>query len=170
MAITKEKKNTIVAELEEKIEREKLVIFTDFKGVGVKSLTDLRKKLKKSQSELKVAKKTLANIAFKKKGLEVDAKGLQGEVAMVFGYEDQVLPAKTIYQFTKENPNFKILGGFLEKEYKNSADIIALAQLPTREELLAKAVGSIASPLSGFVNVLQGNIKGLVYVLSAINK
>ena len=170
MPITKEKKNIILKNLEEKIEKQKVVIFTDFTGVKVKDLVNLRKNLKKVEGELKVAKKTLAKIALEKKGFTIDTKKLKGEMALVFGYNDQVAPAKTIYQFSKENPSFKILGGFLENEYKEEKDIIELAKLPSREELLAKIVGSIASPMSGFVNVLQGNIKGLIYALSAIKK
>ena len=168
MAITKDKKKTIVSELEKKIAKQKLVIFSDFKGVRVKELSGLRKQIKQEEGELRVAKKTLARIAFKKAGLEIDTKKLEGEIAFVFGYKDQVGPAKMLYQFSKNNPAFKILGGFLEKEQKGADEIIALAQLPTRDELLAKLVGSVAFPLSGLANVLQGNIKGLITVLSKI--
>lgn len=168
MAITKEKKKNILSELDKKIAKQKVVVFGDFKGVKVKELGELRKQVKKEEAELKISKKTLARIAFKKAGLEIDTKKLDGEIAFVFGYNDQVGPAKVAYQFSKANPNFKILGGFLEGELKEAKDMIALAQLPTRDELLAKLVGSIASPMSGLVNVLQGNIRGLVYIISQI--
>ncbi|MDP1538797.1 MAG: 50S ribosomal protein L10, partial [bacterium] len=72
----------------------------------------------------------------------------------------------TVYQFGLANEKLKILGGFLEGKFKEAEEIIALAQLPTKEGLLAKLVGSIASPISGLINVLQGNIKGLITVLA----
>ena len=72
------------------------------------------------------------------------------------------------YNFSLKNENLKILGGFLENQLRNMEEIIILAKIPSKQELLAKFIGSIKAPMSGFVNVLQGNIKGLVYVLSQI--
>ena len=83
------------------------------------------------------------------------------------------MPAKTAYEFSQDKGNLQLLGGYIESkknEFLNSIQLIELAKLPTREELLAKITGSLAAPLSGTVNVLQGNIKGLVYALSAIKK
>jgi large subunit ribosomal protein L10 len=170
MALTKVQKQKIIEELKEKIDRQKLIIFFDFTGLKVKDLSNLRKKLKKENAELKVAKKTLMAIAFKKlnESIAKNIKKLGGEIALVFGYQDIISPAKTLWQLSKDFPNLKILAGFVENEFKTADEIITLAQLPTREELLAKLVGSIASPISGFVNVLQGNIKGLINVLAKV--
>ena len=172
MASTKQQKQKIVEELKEKIGKQKTVVFFDFTGLKVKDLSNLRKKLKKENGELKVAKKTLMAIAFKELNESVakNIKKLTGEIALVFGYQDVILPAKTLWQFSKSFPSLKILGGFVENDFKEAEEIIMLAQLPSKEELLAKLVGSIASPMSGFMNVLQGNIKGLIYALSAIKK
>ncbi len=166
MALTKDQKKKILDDLKEKLEKQKALIFVDFTGLKVKNLSDLRKKLKAAANELKVAKKTLFNLAFKEKGLEMKTKELQGEIALVFGYEDYMSPAKMVYQFSKDNPNIKILGGFIENEYKEAEEIITLAQLPSQEVLLAQLVGSISAPVSNFINVLQGNIKGLINVLA----
>lgn len=172
MVQTKARKQKILEELKEKIDKQKVVVFFDFTGLKVKDLSNLRKKLKKENGELKVAKKTLIAIAFKKlnESIAENIKKLSGEIALVFGYQDVILPAKTLWQFSRDFPSLKILGGFVENNFKAADEIIALAQLPSREELLAKLVGSIAGPISGFVNVLQGNIKGLIYALSAIKK
>lgn len=170
MPLNKEQKKKIIEELEEKIDKQKIVIFADFTGIKVKDLTDLRKKLRKADSELRVAKKTLTKIAFEKKGLEIDTKKLQGEIALIFGYKEQILPAKTVYQFALANTNLKISGGFLENKYREAEYIIELAKLPSREELLAKLVGSISSPISGLINVLQGNIKGLINILTNLHE
>lgn len=165
MALNKIQKQKIIEELKEKIDRQKIIIFTDFTGIKVKDLTELRRKLKETDSELRVAKKTLTKIAFEQKGLEIDIKKLQGEIALVFGYKEQISPAKTLYQFAETNPGLKISGGFLENKYKEAEEIIELAKLPSREELLAKLVGSISAPISNFINVLEGNIKGLINLL-----
>ena len=170
MAFTKQQKQKIVEELKEKIDKQKVIVFFDFTGLKVKDLSNLRKKLKKENGELKVAKKTLLAIAFKElnESIAKNIKKLTGEIALVFGYQDIILPAKTLWQFSRDFPNLKILGGFVENDFKAADEIIALAQLPSREELLAKLVGSIASPMSGFVNVLQGNIRNFVYIISQI--
>jgi len=166
MPLTKEQKRKNIEELKEKIDRQKIAIFVNFRGIKVKDLTDLRKKLKKADSELKIVKKTLARIAFKDRGLEADVEKLQGEIALVLGYQDVISSAKTVWQFASLNPNLKILGGFLENKLIEAEKIIELAELPDRSELLAKLVGSIASPISNLLNALEYNIKGLLRVLA----
>lgn len=166
----KNQKTKILKDLKDKIAKQKAMVFVDFTGLKVKDISRLRKELKKNQNEMKVAKKTLINLALKENKLEITKDKLAGEVALIFGFTDEISPAKTVYQFAKTNPAIKILGGFLENKFKEIEEIVALAQLPSREELLARLVGSIASPMSGFVRVLQGNIKGLVYILANIKK
>ncbi|MCK4473665.1 50S ribosomal protein L10 [Candidatus Parcubacteria bacterium] len=168
MALTKEQKQNILEDLEEKIKKQKALIFVDFTGVKVKNLSELRKELKSNENELKVAKKTLMNIALKKLGIEIEPDKLKGEIGLTFGYKDGLSLAKTIYQFSLKNENLKILGGYFEKKFLDAEQIIELAKLPSKEELLARFVGSISSPISNFVNVLQGNIKGLIYTLKQI--
>ena len=178
MALTKAQKQKILDDLKEKIAKQKAMVFVDFTGLKVKDLSSLRKKIKRPTgaptesgsgypgNEIKVAKKTLIGLALKSAKLEIETKKIPGELAVAFGYSDEISPAKITYQFSQENPNLKILGGFLENKWREAEEIIELAQLPTREELLAKLVGSISAPVSNFVNVLQGNIKGLINVLA----
>jgi len=168
MAQTKAQKQKIVEELKEKINKQKMVVFFDFTGLKVKDLSVLRKKLKKEKAELKMAKKTLMAIAFKElnKSAAENIKKMTGEIALIFGYQDLLMPTKTLWQFSKDFPTLKILGGFLENEFKEADEIITLAQLPSREELLTRLVASIARPISGLINALQYNIKGLVYLLT----
>jgi large subunit ribosomal protein L10 len=170
MALTKEKKQNIVKELEEKIEKQKSMIFMDFSGTKVKNLALLRKKLKEAKNELRVAKKTLMDIALKNKKVAVEAKKLTGEVGMVFGYEDELSPAKMVNQFLKTNPNVKILGGYIENKFYGPEDVTRFAELPGREQLLAGLLGSLSAPASNFVGVLSGNLRKLVFVLSQIKK
>lgn len=170
MAQTKEQKGKILESLKEKIGLQKVVLFVDLAGVKVKDLSGLRKKLRQIEAKLTVAKKTLAKIALKEKGIDVDTKKLQGEIGFIFGFKDQVLPAKAVYDFAKYNKNMKILGGLFENKLIDTDEVNTLALLPSREELLGRLVGTIAGPMSGTLNVLQGNIRGLVYALSAIKK
>lgn len=168
MVLTRQQKQKIIKDLIEKIESQKMMIFVDFTGLKVKDLSNLRKRLKAADSELKIAKKTLLNLALKGKGIEIELKKLGREIAVVFGYKEEILPAKIVYQFALANPNLKILGGFLEDKFREVDEIVELAQLPSQEELLTKLVGSISAPISNFVNVLRGNLRNLVYILSQI--
>jgi len=166
--LTRIQKQKIIEELKEKIAQQKVTIFVDFTGLKAKDIFDLRKKLKMADSQLKITKKTLAQISFKESGLKTEIKKLKGEIAFVFGLKDEISPAKTLWQSALADPNLKILGGFLENKFVEAEKIIELAKLPTREELLARLVGSISAPISNFVNVLEANIKGLIFVLKQI--
>lgn len=168
MAKTKEQKKKTIDDLEEKIAKQKTIIFIDFTGLKVKDTFGLRKKLKKADSELKVAKKTLIQLVFENSGLKLDVEKLKGEIALVFGYKDEISTAKVVHQFSQDNPNLKILGGFFENEFKEKEDFISLAQLPSKEELFARLAGGIFAPVSNLVRALQYNLKGLILVLSAI--
>ncbi len=110
------------------------------------------------------------NIAFKEKKIEFDAEDLEGQLALIFGFGDEIMPAKTAYQFAEANDKLKILGGFFESKFRDAEEIITLAKIPSKQELLAKVVSSIFAPVSNFVNILQGNIRNFVYLLSIIKK
>ncbi|MDO8600475.1 MAG: 50S ribosomal protein L10 [bacterium] len=168
--LTKSKKQEIVKELTDKFEKQKSVIFTDFRGIGVNKLMTLRREMRKLGAEFKVAKKTFLRIALKSIGVEYDPKELEGEIGVIFGYEDQVGPAKAAAKFGKENETFKVLKGLLDGKLIEGKEVLALAKLPSREQLLGKLVWVLNSPIQGFYNVLQGNLRNLVVVLSKIKK
>ncbi len=173
MALTKEQKTKQIESLKDNISKQKSVIFVDFSKVGSKDMFSLRKNLKEAGCNLKIAKKTLVRIAFGQSNISFWNKikeSIPGQLALVFGIEDEIAPARIANIFAKTQENFKILGGIFENKFIEKDRVLALANLPSRDELLAKMVGSIASPMFGFMNVLQGNIKGLVVVLSRIQK
>lgn len=170
MALTKDKKKQIIEKLEKSISGQKIMLFVGIAKLKTKDMLDLKKNLKEKGNVLAVAKKTLFKIAAKNKGIDIDARKLDGEVAIVFGAEDEVSAANIVSKFSKKNDNLKILGGFFEKEAIGSDKVVALASIPPKQELLAKLVGSINAPASNFVNVLAGNIRGLVVALSQIKK
>jgi len=166
--LTRKQKEEIVKNLTEEIKAAKAVVFSDFKGLEVKDMTSLKKELKKEGASFKVAKKNLINIALKNTGADLDVKKMEGQIAVSASSEDETAVAKIISKFSKKNENLKILGGLLGVKEMSAAEIKALAKLPSKEELLAKLVGSLSSPLSGFMNVLQGNQRSLVQALKAI--
>lgn len=157
-----------VEHLTEQMQNAKAVVFTDYRGLSVPQIQELRSKLAEHDAAIEVTKNTLMNLAAKNANREIDAEVLQGPTATLFAFGDEVAPLKTLVEFAKEQELPTIKAGFLGNEALTSAQVSALAALPGRDELLAKAVGSISAPLSGMVNVLQGNIRGLVYALSAV--
>jgi large subunit ribosomal protein L10 len=172
MPKTKEQKKEILNSLEEKISQSKSIIFAGFDSLGVQENQSLRKDLKKENGEYLVTKKTLLNLAFKNKGIEgLDLNTLTGQVATIFAYQDEISPAKVLAKFRKDKEEkIYFLGGLLEGKIINKEKVEELSKLPSREELYAKMVGSIKAPISGFVNVLSGNLRNLVYVLKAIEE
>jgi len=165
---TKQQKEVIIRELAEKLKNSKAVVFSDYKGLKVKDMTVLRRDLRAEGVDLKVLKKTLINIALKDAGIEMDAKALEGQVAVAISSRDEVAAAKIIAKLAKVNENLKIVGGILGTKELSVAEVDALAKLPSKEELLAKLVGTLNAPVSGFVNVLAGNMRGFVTALQAI--
>lgn len=172
MPKTKQQKQVILRDLAKKFEQAKSVVFAHFTGLKVNDNEMLRRDLRQEQSEYYVAKKTLLNLALKDKNLEsFDPKSSDGQLAVVFGYEDEVAPAKILNKFIKDHEGqVKFLGGILEGKVIDANAVTVLANVPTRAELYAKLVGSINAPVSGFVNVLAGNLRNLVNVLHAIQE
>jgi len=165
---TRQQKEIIVRDLAEKLRGSKAVVFSDYKGLTVKDMTTLRNDLRKEGVDLKVLKKTLLQIALKDAGIDMDVKKLEGQIAVAVAKNDEVAAAKIIAKMAKANENLKIAGGILGTKELSVAEVNALAKLPSKEELLAKLVGTLNAPVSGFVNVLAGNLRGLVTVLKAV--
>lgn len=169
MTQTKEQKKSVVKDLAEKLKNSKSVVFSDYKGLAVKDMMALRRELKKEGVDLKVAKKTLIKLALKDAGFEIDARKFDGQLALAISSQDEVVAANIIAKTAKTNENIKIVGGILGAKELTEEETKSLALIPSKQELLAKLVRSLERPVSGFVNVLTGNIKGLVNVLNAIS-
>ena len=167
MPKTKEQKQKTIKGLKDEKEKQKSMVFVDFSGLKVKEMTQLRRKMREGNCQMKVVKKTLLEIFLKDISQEVAKKvrNLKGEIAVAFGYDDEIMPFKILGDFAKDNENLKILAGLLDKKFLEAEEAVAISQLPSKSELLARMVGSIKAPINNFVNVLNGNIKGLIYVL-----
>lgn len=142
------------------------MVFVDYRGLSVEEMTEIRKELRAKGVELKVMKQTLFEIAANDAGAEIDMASIANHpVAIAFG-KDEVEPAKVIYEFAKKHENLEMVGGALNGKSISMDALKSLALMPSREEMYAKIVGSLASPLRGIASVLQGNLRGLVSVLS----
>ena len=163
-------KEAVVKELSEKFANAKSVVVTDYKGLNVAEITELRKKLREAGVDYTVVKNTLAKIAAQKVKIDDIIEILSGPTALAFGIEDAVSPAKVLVDFADEHGKLEIKGGVLNGELINLAKVKSLADIPPREVLLAAVFAGMKAPISGLVNVLQGNLRGLVMALNQIKE
>jgi len=170
MAVTRKEKEEILGELEASLEGAKSVVFADYRGTTVKKIDELRKKLRAEQVSTRVAKVTLIRKALEKQGVDTSALDFKAPVAMLVSKEDEVSPARIVSDFAKENKSIQVLMGVMENKVISADQVKALASLPSKQELYGQVVGTIAAPISGFVNVLSGNLRNIVYVLNAIKE
>lgn len=166
-------KQAVVAQLKEQLESAKGVVLTSYKGLTVAQDTELRRELRGAGVSYHVVKNTMLRIAAKEAGIEGIEEHLEGTTAFAFSTEDAVAPAKVICGFIKKNKleDAEVLTvkvGMVEGKVIGVDEVKALAALPSREELIAKLLGSMNAPISNTVNVLQGVIRNAVYVLDAI--
>ena len=157
-----------VAELKELLANSQAVVLVNYCGLTVSEDTELRKQMREAGVKYMVAKNTFTRIAAKEAGIEGLDGMLENNTALAFAAEDPVAPAKIAYEFSKKHEKLEIKGGLLNGAVIGTDEIKALADLPSREELLAKLVGSMQAPISDFVNVLHGTLRNFVYVLDAI--
>ncbi len=144
--------------------------FVDYRGLTFSEATELRARLAKVDASLKVVKNTLAKIAAADAGVEGLDELLQGPTAIAYCHGDPVRVAKTIQDFIKEKKKATIRGGKLQRSMLTAPEVERLAALPSREQLIAQLVGTMAAPLMGLVGVLDGPIRGLVMVLGQVQE
>jgi len=165
MAVTRQKKEEALQELIEKFSKSKSVVFAGYRGLDVTGISDLRGKLRDADAEMKVAKKTLIDLAAKENKLEIDPSFMEGPVAATFSYEDAMSGIKVLFNFAKENDKLQLLGGVIDGKVVGPEVIKEYAKLPGREELLAKLLGSMMAPVSGTVGIFSNLIAGFVRVI-----
>jgi len=170
MAISRDKKQTIVSELSELLANAKLTAFAAYDGLTVADLQGLRRAAREQGVDIKVVKNRLVRVAMQQtdrlNAVETDL--MKGQLLYATSSVDEVAPAQILAQFAKTHEALKLAGGInADGSVLDQADIKALAALPTKDQLRAQLVGTIAAPLSGFVNVLAGNVRGVLNVLNA---
>lgn len=166
--MNKTNKEQLVAELTEKMGAAKAAFLTDYRGIDVEAANALRGELHKVDVEYKVVKNTFLKLAIKGTDNECLNEYLSGPTSLTIAKDDPVAPAKALSDFAKANKDFELKCGVLDGKLLTVADITALADLPSREVLLAKILGSINAPASNFVGVLAAVPRSLVQVLGAI--
>ena len=162
------RKKAIVDELKEKILSSQAALLVDFCGLTAEEMVALRRKLKGAHSELKVVKNTLAFRASEGTSLSQASDFFKGPTALVFGYQDPVETAKVLVDFAKEAEALKLKCGVVEGKFFEPERVKELSKLPSREVMLATLLATLNSPISGLVNVLAANIRGLLNVLRSI--
>ena len=165
---TKAFKNDKVSLIKEKIDKAQVAIVTDYKGLTVEEITKLRRSLQKDGGDYMVTKNTLAKIAIKGTPYEVLADSMKGPIAIAFGFEDQVAPAKALSNFIKEVKKGEILAAAMDRNLLSASEAKALANLPSKAELYAKMLGCINSPASGIANSVNAVMSSLVRAIAAV--
>jgi large subunit ribosomal protein L10 len=164
------RKENAVQELRDRLAESQNLFLTDFQGLTVEEITKLRGELRKDGSTYAVVKNTLFKIAAGEELSKQLDEFLAGPTGIVFAGADPVAPAKAIKQFADDSKKLGIKAGYVDGKFVDAKQVEALASLPPKAELIAKLVGSLASPLRGLVTVLSGNQSGLVRVLNAIRE
>lgn len=169
MPKTRAQKEESLQKIDNHFSKSKSVVITVNKGINAEQMVDLRKKMVKNNCKYAVPKKTILRKILEKNKLVLPSDfSMDGAVNLVFSFDDEINGPKTIHDFAANVDKVEIIGGIYNGQFIPKSQVIELATMPSKEELYAKLVGSINSPISGFVNVLAGNIRGLVNVLNAI--
>lgn len=168
--MSKQTNEAIVQEITQKFAEAKGAVLIDYRDLTVNQDTELRKKLRAAGVDYRVYKNTLLSIAAKNQGIEGLDQYLAGPTAIAFGMVDAVAAPKILRDAIKDFKKMEIKGGVLDNKVIDAKQVEALADLPSKEQLLAMLVRGMQAPITGLVNCLQGNIRNLVYVLEAIRK
>ena len=165
---TKAFKQDKVSLIREKIDKAQVAIVTEYKGYTVEEITNLRRALQKDGGDYMVTKNTLTKIAIKGTPYEALAEKMTGPVALAFGFKDPVAPAKAVKNFIEKAKKGEIIGAVLDGKLLSVEETKALANLPSKEELYAKILGSINSPASGIVGSINAVMAQLTRAMAAV--
>jgi large subunit ribosomal protein L10 len=161
-------KDAVIAEVAQLLTDRENLFVSDYRGLTVAELAELRGKLRESGATLKIVKNTLGGIAADRAGRETVKDLFSGPTAVTFCGDDLVGAAKALADFAKTHPQIDVRGGLLDASLIDPAGIKALASLPPRDVLIAQVVGTMAAPMTGLVTVLQGTISGFVRALNQV--
>lgn len=166
--MSKERKGEQVNQLAEKLSRSSIILATNYRGLSVAEMTELRRQLRRQGAEYRVVKNTLTSLAAEKVGKRDLCAWLKGPTALALGSGDAVALAKALidYQRSTKTP-LTIKGGMLDGQVLSAAEIVTIASLPSREVLIIKLIGTVYGPIYGLVYVLSAELRGLLGVLQA---
>ncbi len=170
MALTKAKKHEIVDELIKLIDDSKMTVVAKYEGTGVKAMQELRRQAEANGTTIKVVKNRLVKKAFEQSDALKDAstEELQGMLLYAFNSNDEVAPAQVLHNMAKQEPQIEFVGGYdASGATMDSEQVKALAQLPSREELIATVINTLKSPVNNVTGALKGNLHGLLDAVAA---
>ena len=170
MALTKDKKNEIVAELVDLLNNSKMTVVTKYEGTTVKAMQELRRNAEENESVIKVVKNRLVKKALEQSDnhKKSDVDGLKGMLMYVFNPNDEVAPAQVVHNMAKTEKQLEFIGAFdAEGNFLAAEEVKALEQLPSREELIASVISTLESPVSDVMSGLTGNLHGLLDAVAA---
>jgi large subunit ribosomal protein L10 len=157
-----------VQQLREEFEKSKAIIFADYRGLTVAELSELRKMLKEGNIDFKVVKNTLAKIAAEGTSVAAAKDYFKGPVGIAISYEDPVAIVKKMLEFSKKNDKLKVGIGLIEGSLCASADLKAVADIPSRQVLLSMMAGVFQAPLSKMASLLNATVSKVAYALEAV--
>jgi len=164
----REKKEEAVRELAQKISRCNIAIATDYRGLSVAEMTELRRRLRQAEVEYRVIKNTMVRFAAKQAGREGLNQVIEGPIAIAFGYSDITKPARVLLDYMRSSKaGLTIRGGLLAQKVLSASEVTILADLPSKEALIAKLLAGMQSPIFALVQVLNATPAGFVRVLNA---
>lgn len=163
-----EAKRLIVDELKDKMEKSKAMVFYDYRGLTVAEVTELRNSFRSAGVEYHVIKNSMLKRAADQLGFSDLGSYISGPMAVAFGYGDPVAPAKVLVEFVKKVKKTEIKSGILEGRVITAESVTSLAELPSREQLLAQLAGTLNAPVTAFARSLSGIIAKLGYALNAV--
>ena len=166
--LNKKEKTQAVSELQDKFEKAKGLVFTDYRGLNVEEITDLRNSLRSVSLEYRVVKNTLAIRASKGTPIEAAKDSFSGPVGIAVGYDDPVLLVKKVLEYNKGNDKLEIKGGVIEGDVCSIDQIKAISKLPSREVQLSMLVGAMQSPASKLASLLNSTVTQFIYALDAL--
>ncbi len=165
MAISRSKKESLVTELNQALDSAKMVVFAEYTGITVQALQELRRAAREQGVTIKVTKNRLMRVAMQQHEAykDTDTSALKGQILYAISADDEVLPAKVLAEFAKKNPELKLIGAFNNLgSTLDTAEVTALAKLPTKNELIAQTVAQLLSPVHDVTNALSGNLHALL--------
>ncbi len=172
MAMSKARKHELKGEIAERLSKANAAIVAEYRGLTVAELTDLRVKLREAKAEFRVIKNRVAKVAIKEDADHVApiSSSLKGPVGLVIVYGDPAQAAKSVLEFAKDKEHFKVTAGVLDGKGVTAAQLKAISDLPTKDVLLARLVGTLVAPHRGILGVLNGVPRQLVQVINAIKE
>jgi len=170
MALNKDQKNQVVSDVAALLADSKMTVVAAYKGTTVKGIQQLRREARENGTHLRVVKNRLVIKAVQQNETlkNADTSALTGQLLYAFNSQDEVAPAQALAAFAKLNPTIEFVGAFTgEGAFIGADDVKALASLPSKDQLRGQLVGTLAAPLTGFMGVMSGNLRSILYALNA---